>query len=306
VTRQIELRHLQAFVAVADELHFTRAAERLHLAQQALSTQIRQLEDALRTRLFVRTTRSVQLTGAGEVLLSEVRPVLAALENAWEQTEKAGKGEIGTLTLAYTPTVAPETLPLLTEAMHAKHPSVSLKAYETWQADALAAVASGRLDLGFARCNGPFDDLSSMVVRHEQLGVVFGEGHPLSRDETVPLAGLADEVLTIWPRELSPDYYDLVVGFFGASGFHGGIREFENLNRDVFFGDPVARTEMAACRAFSVAFVTEQLPPGFVWRPVEPAPEVPLTLFWRSNAGEVTLSFVRVVEEVAASKHWNY
>jgi DNA-binding transcriptional LysR family regulator len=102
----LELRHLRAFVAVAEELHFTRAARRLHLAQQALSAQIRQLEDELGTQLFERTTRSVELTEAGRTLLAHAVPILASISAAWEQTAQTGAGEIGRLAVCYTPTVA--------------------------------------------------------------------------------------------------------------------------------------------------------------------------------------------------------
>lgn len=304
MSRHLELRHLQAFVAVAEELHFTRAAKRLHVVQQALSTQIRDLEDELGTTLFVRTTRSVELTEAGETLLSHAKPLLAALDVAREQTQQAGKGERGSLTVAYTPTVANKTLPLLTREMHSRYPAIRLRAYETWQADALAAVTAGRLNVGFARCTGPFDGLNSIVVRRESLGAVFGSKHQLAPREVVGIRHIGGETLAIWPRVLSPNYYDLVTSFLDAHGFHGPIQEFENLNRDVFFGDPAARSEMVAGRAFSVAFASEPLPAGFIWRRLEPAPQVPLSLFWRQSADRVTLSFVEMVEEVAGIQGW--
>jgi DNA-binding transcriptional LysR family regulator len=130
----IELRHLRAFVAVAEELHFTRAAARLHLAQQALSTQIRQLEDELGTPLFHRTTRRVELTDAGRTLLLHAGPILASVSAAFQQTQRAGSGELGTLSIAYTPTVAEETLPPLIAAVHDRLPDVRVRTCEMWQA----------------------------------------------------------------------------------------------------------------------------------------------------------------------------
>jgi DNA-binding transcriptional LysR family regulator len=91
----LELRHLRAFVAVAEELHFTRAARRLHLAQQALSVQIRQIEDELGTQLFERTTRSVEMTEAGRTLYAHAVPILASVTAAWEQTARAGPARSG-------------------------------------------------------------------------------------------------------------------------------------------------------------------------------------------------------------------
>src|SRR3954454_12290360 len=124
----LELRHLRAFVAVAEELHFTRAAQRLHLAQQALSAQVRQLEDELGTQLFERTTRSVELTEAGRTLLAHAVPILASVSAAWEQTARAGGGEPGRLAASYTPTVAAEALPMIVDELHARYPAVRLRA----------------------------------------------------------------------------------------------------------------------------------------------------------------------------------
>src|SRR4051812_9106179 len=148
----LELRHLRAFVAVAEELHFTRAAARLHLAQQALSTQIRQLEDELGTPLFHRTTRRVELTDAGRTLLLHAGPILASVSAAFQQTQRAGSGELGTLSIAYTPTVAEETLPPLIAAVHDRLPDVRVRTCEMWQAEMAAAVEAGRLDIGPAPC----------------------------------------------------------------------------------------------------------------------------------------------------------
>src|SRR3954447_22295269 len=144
----LELRHLRAFVAVAEELHFTRAAARLHLAQQALSTQIRQLEDELGTPLFHRTTRRVELTDAGRTLLLHAGPILASVSAAFQQTQRAGSGELGTLSIASAPTVAEETLPPLIAAVHDRLPDVRVRTCEMWQAEEGRAGAGRRLALG--------------------------------------------------------------------------------------------------------------------------------------------------------------
>jgi DNA-binding transcriptional LysR family regulator len=300
----LELRHLRAFVAVAEELHFTRAAERLNFGQQALSSQIKQLEDELDTTLFVRTTRKVELTDAGVTLLSHAKSLLGAVEAAWANTQQAGRGELGSLLIAYTPTVAAEVLPRITDELRVRFPGVQLRGYETWQADAVSAVTTRRLDVGFVRSPGPFGELASAIVAYEPLGIVLGSHDPLTRHSALDIDSLSAEALMIWPRDLSPDYYELVTGFFRAHGFTGPIREFEILNRDVFFGDPIARTEMAACRAFSVAFGPEQLPSGFLWRPLTTPPQIPVSIFWHPNSDSVTVNFVEMVKEVAARRDW--
>ena len=177
MSTSLELRHLRAFVAVAEELHFTRAAARLHLAQQALSTQIRQLEDELGTPLFHRTTRRVELTDAGRTLLLHAGPILASVSAAVEQTHRAGSGELGTLSIAYTPTVAEETLPPLIAAVHDRLPDVRVRTCEMWQAEMAEAVEAGRFDIGLARCPILHDDLESAVIRDEPLGITLADSH---------------------------------------------------------------------------------------------------------------------------------
>lgn len=302
--RNLELRHLHAFLSVAKELHFTHAAERLHLTQQALSTQIRQLEMELGTPLFRRTTRRVEFTEAGETLFEHAKSIVAAIDSAWKQTQRTANGEIGTLSIAHTPSVAPATLPALIDGMRDRFPSVDMRTYECWRPEAFSGVISGRVKFALVRTNGPVDDLESMLLREEALGVVLGKGHRLARRRVLSLQDLADETLAIWPRDLAPDYYDLVTGFYIACGFRGTIKEFETVTREFFFGDPVSRTEIAACRAFSVAYATEKLPSGFIWRPVDPAPRVPLSMFWRPSAEPSIRRFVEVAEAVATARKW--
>jgi DNA-binding transcriptional LysR family regulator len=304
VTSNLELRHLRAFVAVAEELHFTRAANRLHLAQQALSGQIQQLERELGTPLFTRTTRKVELTDAGRTLLSHATAILASVKVACEQTQRAGSGEIGRLTIAYTPTVAHESLPLFTDAMHARFPGVQLRTLEMWQADAVAGVEDGRFDIGMARLPSLTPGLGSEIVRVESVGVILGAGHRLARLPVVEPAALSEDFLMIWPRDFSPGYYQLVVDSLRAAGFAGAVREFENLTPAIFFGDVVARIEVAALRAFAVGFASEPLPPGFVRRPLSMPPRVPLDMFWKAPAGSIVENFRALTREVAAREGW--
>lgn len=304
MSTHVELRHLRAFVAVTEELHFTRAARRLHLGQQALSGQIRQLERELGVELFKRTTRKVDLTEAGRTLLSHALPILASVELACDETRSAAGGEIGRLTIAYTPTVAHEALPLLMAAMHGRFPGVQVRTVEMWQGDSVAAVERGRFDVGMARSPSLTEGLESIVLRKEPLGVILGAGHRLTGHASVEGAALSDDTLMIWPREFSPGYYQLVLDSFRASGFTGPVAEFENLSPAIFIGDVVARMEVAACRAFSVGFITEPLPPGFAWRPLTTPPCIPLDLFWKTPAGTIAENFTALAREVAMREGW--
>jgi DNA-binding transcriptional LysR family regulator len=303
---RVELRHLRAFVAVAEESSFSRAAVRLHLVQQSLSAQVRQLEDELGVQLLRRTTRTVGLSEAGEVLLTHARSILAAVDTACEQTRRAASGDAGKLAICYTPTLAAETLPLLAAELHARHPGVTLQMCEMWQAESVNAVRAGRFDVGLARCPDVVEGVEYLRLREEPLGVVLGADHPLACRDHVDLPDLARATLAIWPRTLSPGFYDLVVDFFRGQGFTGAIQEFEYLTSAVFHSDPAARRAIAKGTAFSVTFATQfdPVPDGFVWRPVVPAPMVPVHLFRRTGAGAVTMNFLALARDVAASAGW--
>jgi DNA-binding transcriptional LysR family regulator len=306
MSTSLELRHLRAFAAVAEELHFTRAAARLHLAQQALSTQIRQLEDELGTPLFVRTTRRVELTDAGRTLLLHAGPILASVSTAFEQTRRAASGELGTLSIAYTPTVAEETLPPLVAAVHERLPEVRVRTCEMWQAEMADAVEAGRFDIGLARCPVLHDALESAVIRDEPLGIMLGEQHRLARHDVVPIEAIGAEKLLIWPRVLSPGFHDRVVDALRAHGFLGPVQEFENLTRDIVIGDVGARREVADGRGFSIGFAPQgaALPAGFVYRRLDPEPLIPVDMFWRPAASPVARTFVHLARSVAEAHGW--
>ena len=302
----VELRHLRAFVAVAEELSFSRAARRLHLVQQSLSARVQQLEHELGAQLFHRTTRRVELTEAGAVLLDQARTILGLVASACEQTRRTAEGESGRLLISYTPTLVNETLPRLVAAVHERHPGVSLQMCEMWQTESIEAVRAGRVDAGMARCAEIGEDLETVRLREEPIGVVLGERHPLAGQPLLTVAQLADSTLAIWPRQFSPDFFDQVVESFREHGFRGPIQEFEYLTSALFDRDPATRAKIAAGRAFSVAFATQfdPVPAGFVWRAVEPATLVPVQLYWRPDAGAAVRRFVDVALAVTAEEGW--
>jgi DNA-binding transcriptional LysR family regulator len=306
VTANIELRHLRAFVAVAEELNFSRAARKLHLVQQSLSAQVRQLEHELGVQLFRRTTRRVELSEAGTALFEHARTILQLVATATEETRRVAAGESGRLVISYTPTLVNETLPHLVAALHERAPGLSLQMCEMWQTESFEAVRAGRVDAGMARPAVVDDDLESVRLREEPIGVVLGERHPLAAEPVLSVQQLADCTLAIWPRQFSPDFFDQVVDSFRGHGFRGPIQEFEYLTSALFHRDPAARAEIAAGRAFSVAFATQfdPVPDGFVWRAVEPATLIPVQLYWRPGAGAAVRRFVDTALEAAMAEGW--
>lgn len=302
----IELRHLRAMVALSEELHFSRAAAKLHIAQQALSTQIRQLEQEIGVQLFHRTTRRVELSEAGRIFLSHVLPILTSLDIGCEQTRRGAARSVTQVSVAYTTTVAAEALPRIVFEMHRLYPAVKLRMCEMWQEEAVEAVSASRFDLGLARSPEIKPNMHCVSIREEPMGVILGKTHPLAGRGRLTVADLAAETLTIWPRSLSPGFYDLAVDSLRAAGFRGPIREFENLGFGVLFSDAKERIEVAEGRAFSLAFEHQHqaMPAGFAWRCLEPAPLVPLHMFWNRPGDAAALLFAQVALDVARREGW--
>src|SRR6478736_7603136 len=175
----LEPRLLRYFLAVAEELHFGRAAARLYIAQPSLSNQIHKLEQTLGTDLFVRDSRHVELTTAGRALLEEAPLALAALERAAERARLAGEGIAGTVRLGYSPTAGYETLGAILTAVEQDTPNVTVIASEVFSAEVPGRVLAGELDVGVALHPEPMRGVRSEPVRMEPLALLLGKHHRL-------------------------------------------------------------------------------------------------------------------------------
>jgi LysR family transcriptional regulator, benzoate and cis,cis-muconate-responsive activator of ben and cat genes len=214
-----ELRHLRYFVAVAEELNFSRAAERLHMAQPPLSLAIRQLERELGAELFQRSTREVTLTEPGRAFLEGARRTLAEAERAVVSAKRAAAGDVGKLRLAFSWSARYETLPALGQAFRARHPDVELLAQEMWNAQMLPALRSGAVDVALALCPEVAADTVREVIRAEPVVAVLGAGHALAGEEAIALSALAEEEFVFFPRELAPRLHDVLIGLCRRAGF---------------------------------------------------------------------------------------
>lgn len=216
----MELRTLRYFVAIAEELHFHRAAERLHIAQPALSQQIRRLEGELKTPLLTRTTRNVDLTDAGRVLLVEARRVLAQAERAVAAVTHAAHGEIGTIRLGFVSSAALGVLPEIVLAAHNRWPNIDMQLRESTTGPQLEALAQGRLDIGIVRevVNSP--GLIIRPLRRERLVVAVHQSHRLAGRDQVALADLSQERFVVFPRSQVSLLYDHIAALCAQAGFH--------------------------------------------------------------------------------------
>ncbi|WP_307687960.1 LysR family transcriptional regulator [Nocardia rhamnosiphila] len=233
---EISPRLLRYFVAVAEELHFGRAATRLYIAQPSLSQQIRKLEETLGTPLFVRSSRRVQLTAAGRTLLREAPAALAALEHAVQVTRLAGSGIATTIRLGYTPVTGFDTLTTLLDALHEDHPGLTVDAREVYSAEIPERLCAGDLDIGLALSPQPIDGVGAEILRNEPVSALLSTRHRLAAVSPIPVAALRDETLLLFPRRLAPVYYDGIVAACREAGFAPAI---------CAFGDPPVNAGLA-------------------------------------------------------------
>ena len=219
----MELRHLAGFVAVAEELHFGRAAARLHMSQSPLSQQIRLLERDLGVELFERSTRSVQLTAAGRTFLEPAREVLASASVARRAARTSGRGEIGRLSLGFAGASSAVTLPLLTRAVAAELPGIEVALHGPhFSAEVVGRIAEGALDLGFATVANP-RGLGTRLVRRDPLLLAVADVHPLAERESVALDELAAEHFVSFPAARGSEVRALSVRSCLEAGFSPAI-----------------------------------------------------------------------------------
>ncbi len=215
----MELRHLRYFVAVAEELHFGRAAENLHIAQPPLSQQIQQLERELGFPLFLRAHRRVTLTAAGEVFLQDIRRCLGGIGQAVEAARRADRGETGRLAVGFSTSATFEFLPALLSRFRAACPDVELALYEMSAAEQIKALGDKRLDVGLARPSIAGAGLAVETVLWEPLVAALPEGHPLAARDVIALADLAGEPFVLSPGDPEPSYAAAVTALCAGAGF---------------------------------------------------------------------------------------
>lgn len=216
---RIELRHLRYFIAVAEELHFGRAAEHLHVAQPGLSQQIQVLESELGVRLFDRSSRRVELTPAGTALLTEGRRALAQMERALDRARRTGLGELGRLTVAAIGSATYDVLPAVLREYRRRYPDVELLLREMSTGAQVNALRTGEIDVGFLRLPADTHDLVSATVREETMLLMLPASHPLAERSEVPLAALAGQPLIVFPASPRPSWADIVIAACRQAGF---------------------------------------------------------------------------------------
>ncbi len=284
--RPPELRHLRYFVAVAEELHFGRAAERLHMSQPPLSMQIQALERSLGVQLLVRTQRQVSLTRAGEAFLRESRQILARLEAAGRLARRVSRGEVGELAVGFVSSADYNVLPPLLRDFRQRAPDVRLTLHESTTDRQLESLVQGRLDVGFVL--PPVEDprIAYRALHREPLLVALPSRHALAgRRGPVPMARLADQPFILFPRALAPGLYDDIVSFCRSAGFSPRVEQ-EAVQMQTILSLVSADMGVALIPASLVHLGRT----GVTYKPLrEAAPQTEIGIAWRRDDPLATL-----------------
>jgi DNA-binding transcriptional LysR family regulator len=212
-----ELRRLRTFVAVAEELNFTRAAARLHLAQQAVSKSVRRLEEELGVELLERTTREVHLTPAGAALLDAGRPALAAADAAFARAREVGRGTTGTVRVGVSPALGPADRDAVVAALRRDAPALAVSVREVRPGEVPAALRDRAVDLVVSRTSSDAPEVDSAALRPTRAALYVPAAHPLAREQAVALARLDGERVLVW-NPPGTAFTDLLLGALRAAG----------------------------------------------------------------------------------------
>ena len=291
----MELHSLRYFVAVAEELHFGRAAKKLHITQPALSRQIRGLEMELGIELLRRTKRTVELTEAGATFLVEVRKALQQVESAVHIAQRVAQGEIGSLRIAFTASAMHTVLPNLLKQFRNGYPKVKLEMTELCTLDQVDALRTEIVDIGFLHppIEAPF--LKLAALQGERLIVALPQTHPLAQQQHLPLKSLAAEPFILHPRYEGPILYDQILNLCRNAGFEPNIVHEAVKNQ--------TRVGLVAA-GLGVAFVPESLRSSgqigvSYCTLVGNAPELQLAAAWRQqHISPVLHGFLQVMQQI--------
>lgn len=295
----LDLRRLRYFLAVAEELNFTRAAARLHVAQPALSRQVRELERELGVQLLERTTQAVALTEAGRELQARGRELCAQADRLWQDIRGFAAGTQGSVSFGYSASTGYQTAPALLAHLADRHPGLTVTTRLLATDEIIAGVTDGSLDAGLVRCPPPLPHLVRTLVRLERQGVLVHDGHRLAGRDEVDVAELADEVVLMHPREANPGHYDAITAIFARAGLTPRLR-----HRQLF---DAAHTPVAQGSAVSVVgeSTLPGLPGGLTWRPLSPAAAIELHLLTRGDTTRPGVGhLLRAAAETSRTQGW--
>jgi DNA-binding transcriptional LysR family regulator len=298
----MKIRHLRYFVAVAEELHFTRAAERLGIKQPPLSQQIRQLENEIGAPLLHRLTRGLELTEGGKLLLEESRRILEHLDRAKTLVQNRARGETGRLQVGFaSATYFQPLVPDIIRAYRERFPGVILTPEQNNTPALMAGLRSGGIDIAFVR--SPVSDGENIgidLLVNEPMLVVLSASHPLGRRRSIPLAALAEETFIVCPRAAGPALYDAIIMSCRRAGFSPVLGQE---------APQIPSIVPMVAAGFGVSIVPESIEQihtaGICYLRIEDeAPHAPISLAYRRNDTSTAVrNFVALAKRKSDSAH---
>ena len=294
----MEMRHLRYFVALAEFLHFGRAAIQLRITQPSLSQQIQQLETELQTTLLQRTRRRVQLTESGRLFLEQARDILARTDQAAVIARSASRGDVERLRVGIAYWMDVTSLIGVVRTLDQRQPGVHLEIRTMSVPLQVAALQEERLDIGFVRPPITERSLSTEPLLTESFIVALPNRHRLATVRRISLSSLADEPFILYPRDAVPQYYDLTLRLCREAGFTPHVRH------QVDRPDLVLRLVATGVGITLVPASARTAPrPGVAYRALlPPSPVLETAVAWRRDNGSPTVkAFVDVAKEVFAT-----
>jgi DNA-binding transcriptional LysR family regulator len=297
--REMELRHLRYFVAVAEALSFTKAAEKLRLAQPSLTRQVRNLEDEIGVKLLDRSNNRVVLTEEGRLFLFDSKKLLAMSAESVAAVQRMNRGETSDLNIGYVANIHFGLLPATLGAFRKLHPGVALNLFDMTSAEQLLAIEDRRIDLGFVGIRPALSGhaLLSECVAHDTMLVALPADHPLAKKASVKLPELASQFFIGMSAKTHPGAREWLAGICRAAGFTGRILQEADSEPTVmqFVSD-----------GLGVSLLPEQITgmahDGVVFRPLVPTLLRESTIAWREdNPSKPLKDFIRIVQELSRS-----
>jgi DNA-binding transcriptional LysR family regulator len=295
----VELRHLRYFLAVAETLNFSRAAERLHIAQPALSKQIRNLEEMIGARLFIRSKHQVELTRAGTAFQAQAVLVLEQANRAAHIAQRVDSGEIGRLSIGFVGSASYSFLPWTLRAFHQKYPDVELTLREMDAPMQAASLRDGRIDVGFLRLPVTDKDIAFEAIFQERFILALPTGHRLADQGPVSMYALAEERFIMFPERGGPGFRIQITDACQSFGF---------LPRIAQEAAPMQNVIGLVGAGLGISIVPESVQkiqmPEVVYRPLlEELPAATIALAWHKNdTSPGTRAFSDVARGVARAR----
>lgn len=301
----MELRHLRYFVAVGENLHFGRAADRLHMSQPPLTRQIKQLEDELGVALFIRNNRRVELTAVGQRFLVEAKPLLAQFDSLKLHVSETAAGRVGKLAIGFISVADYHVLPSLLREFQSRYPNVNLNLREATTDLQIDALRNGEIDVGIVLAPLTDPSLQFQPLFQEELVAVLPASDKESRGSSlikaISVRALAEQPFVMFPRHIAPGLYDAIVDTCDRAGFAPSIAQ-EAIQMQTI----ISLVSVGMGVALVPASLTNLGRTGVIYRPLkEKSPLVTTGLAWKNSNSSPTLrTFLDLVEQMKLPRNW--